>query len=86
MCTGLELLIGGLTAASSFATMAAKPAAPPAPQMPAATPDAAKEAGAKVTLGTEDEDKRTSGLGTGNATKRTTQQTVGGLGRGGMAI
>ena len=88
MCTGIELLLGGLTAAGTVASTLMQPKAPAPPPLPAPVADTPIAPDATVKLGQEDGPTNNNGAsGTGLITERRAQgRSLGGLGRSGLAL
>lgn len=90
MCTGLELLVGALGAASVASTLFTQQPSVPKVETPAtaAAADAARDAGATVRVGVRDETEEGEDqeADTTFVEQRKQAQTLTGLGRGGLAI
>lgn len=88
MCTGLELLLGLGALGGAAATLFQEEPSVPTPEVPATTPDAARDAGATVRVGiNEDEEEDEVSEDTEEfVPERKQAQTITGLGRGGLAL
>lgn len=86
---GIEtLLMGGLAAASVASTLFQSQPEVPKAAVPAVAADAARDAGATVRVGVNDEDtaKADTEYGQPFVEQRKQAKTITGLGRGGLAI
>lgn len=83
----LPLLAGALGLGASL--LAPKPKMPPAPEVPATSADAAREAGATVRVGAGKDDDTSDVFGVSTTTTPETRifgKPVGGLGKAGLSI
>lgn len=88
MCFELIPIIAGALAAGS-SLLAPKPKMPPAPEVPATSADAAREAGATVRVGAGKDDDTSDVFGVSTSTTPETRifgKPVGGLGKAGLSI
>ena len=89
MCTGMELLLGGLSALGSVASVMMQPKIPDPPPLPASAPDPVRAPGATVRLGVDEmnPDQSTDTEYVPFEAKRVkTGKALGGLGRGGLGL
>lgn len=88
MCTGLELLMGLGAVGGVAAQLMQKTPEVPEAEVPATTPDAARDAGATVRVGINEDEEEDEVLEEADnfVPERKQAQTITGLGRGGLAI